>query len=203
MIRVQKIFQWTGSRFNGFVSDAVVSRQMHGFESSSEKIADLLEQLVQHNAHNFKFSQKIEIQKSPNMSFQEYPRDFDTLNEWHAQRLLLLMKNTDASRKYLEEYKALHSIYNSNDTSLDSVAKSLYPSFNEHFGDVYDDDQAIAYDQLTVEELHRKVPGSLDHNSDNAQKRMLLDFPWPLPLTVVLLTGRIHPVHRSTAHHEH
>ena len=88
------------------MSDAVVSRQMHGFESSSEKIADLLEQLVQHYAHNFKFSQKIEIQKSPNMSFQEYPRDFDTLNEWHAQRLLLLMKNTDASRKYLEEYKA-------------------------------------------------------------------------------------------------
>ena len=40
------------------------------------------------------------------MSFQEYPLDFGALNEWHAQRLLLLMKNTDSSRKNLEEYKA-------------------------------------------------------------------------------------------------
>ena len=63
----------------------------------------------------------------------------------------------DSHHAYLEEYKALHSIYNSNDASLDSVAKSLYPSFNEHFGDVYDDDQAIAYDQLTVEELERGI----------------------------------------------
>jgi len=63
----------------------------------------------------------------------------------------------DSHHAYLEEYKALHSIYSSNDASLDSIAKSLYPSFNEHFGDVYDDDQAIAYDQLTVEELERGI----------------------------------------------
>jgi hypothetical protein len=44
--------------------------------------------------------------KYSSMAFQEYPLDFDALNEWHAQRLLLLMKNTDSSRKNLEEYKA-------------------------------------------------------------------------------------------------
>lgn len=39
------------------------------------------------------------------MSFDQYPGDFDTLNEWHAQRLILLMKHTDSTRKSLEQYK--------------------------------------------------------------------------------------------------
>ena len=47
----------------------------------------------------------------------------------------------DSHDAYLEEYKALHSIYNSNDASLGSIAKSLYPSFNEHFGNEYEDDR--------------------------------------------------------------
>jgi len=63
----------------------------------------------------------------------------------------------DSHHAYLEEYKALHSIYNSEDVSLGSVAKSLYPSFNEHFGNEYEDDQGILYDQLTVEELERGI----------------------------------------------